>query len=179
VRAAREHGVAVSTVPAPCAAIAALSIAGLPCERFAFEGFLPPKAAARRDRLVALAAETRTLVFYESKHRIVESLQDLVEAFGPARRAAIARELTKGARDRARRWLERFVGARGIRSGAAPGRVRAHRRGRGRGRRRARRREGRARSTRCSRRELPPGKAAKLAAAITGAKRNALYRATG
>src|SRR5436190_2507952 len=95
VRAARERGLRVSTVPGACAAIAALSVAGLPCERFAFEGFLPAKAAARRERLAELAHEPRTLVFYESKHRIEESLEDLVSAFGAARPAAIGRELTK------------------------------------------------------------------------------------
>lgn len=95
VRAARAGGVAVSPVPGACAAIAALSVAGLPSDRFAFEGFLPARAAARRERLAQLAAEPRTLVFYESAHRIGESLADLVAAFGGERRAVLARELTK------------------------------------------------------------------------------------
>ena len=95
VRAARAAGVRVSPVPGPCAAIAALSVAGLASDRFAFEGFLPAKSAARRERLRPLAAEPRTLVFYESSHRIVESLEDLCTVFGSDRPAVLARELTK------------------------------------------------------------------------------------
>jgi len=95
VRAARAAGVRVSPVPGACAAIAALSVAGLPSDRFVFEGFLPAKAAARRERLQRLAGETGTLVFYESSHRIAESLADMAAAFGSERPAAVARELTK------------------------------------------------------------------------------------
>ncbi|WP_202839013.1 16S rRNA (cytidine(1402)-2'-O)-methyltransferase [Luteimonas saliphila] len=95
VRAAREAGIRVSPVPGPSALVAALSVAGLPSDRFAFEGFLPAKAAARRERLAALAAEPRTLIFYESAHRIDAMLADAVAAFGGARRAVLARELTK------------------------------------------------------------------------------------
>jgi 16S rRNA (cytidine1402-2'-O)-methyltransferase len=95
VRAVRAAGLAVSPVPGPCAAIAALSVAGLPSDRFCFEGFLPAKAGARRERLRALAREPRTLVFYETGHRIEESLEDFVGAFGTAREAVLARELTK------------------------------------------------------------------------------------
>ncbi len=95
VRAARAAGVKVSPVPGACAAIAALSVAGLPSDRFVFEGFLPAKAAARRERLQRLAAETGTLVFYESSHRIAESLADMAVAFGQDRPAVVARELTK------------------------------------------------------------------------------------
>ena len=76
VRAAREAGIRVSPVPGPCAMVAALSAAGLPSDRFVFEGFLPAKAGARRERLAALAGEARTLVFYESSHRIEEMLAD-------------------------------------------------------------------------------------------------------
>lgn len=95
VRAAREAGIRVSPVPGPSALIAALSVAGLPSDRFAFEGFLPAKASARRDRLAALAGEPRTLVFYESSHRIADTLADCVAAFGGERPAVLARELTK------------------------------------------------------------------------------------
>lgn len=95
VRAVTAEGLSVVAVPGPCAAIAALSIAGLPADRFAFEGFLPAKAASRRERLQALGAETRTLVFYEAPHRLRESLQDMASIFGAARHAVIARELTK------------------------------------------------------------------------------------
>jgi 16S rRNA (cytidine1402-2'-O)-methyltransferase len=95
VRAAREAGLRVSPVPGPCAAIAALSVAGLASDRFVFEGFLPAKAGARRERLAQLAPETRTLMFYESSHRIEETLADFVVAFGPDRPLVLARELTK------------------------------------------------------------------------------------
>jgi 16S rRNA (cytidine1402-2'-O)-methyltransferase len=95
VRAARAAGVKVSPVPGPCAFVAALSVAGLPSDRFAFEGFLPAKAAARRERLAALAGEPRTLAFYESAHRIQETLEDMRAVFGAGRRAVLARELTK------------------------------------------------------------------------------------
>ncbi|MCD9030567.1 16S rRNA (cytidine(1402)-2'-O)-methyltransferase [Luteimonas sp. Y-2-2-4F] len=95
VRAARQAGIRVSPVPGPSALVAALSAAGLPSDRFVFEGFLPAKAAARRERLAALAGEPRTLIFYESAHRIAESLADLRAAFGDERRAVLARELTK------------------------------------------------------------------------------------
>ena len=94
VRAARAAGIRVSPIPGACAAIAALSVAGLASDRFVFEGFLPAKGAARRARLQELAAETRTLVFYESAHRIDDSLEDLRTVFGGARRAVLARELS-------------------------------------------------------------------------------------
>lgn len=95
VRGLRAAGVTVSPVPGPCAAIAALSVAGIASDRFCFEGFLPHKAAARRERLQALAAEPRTLVFYESAHRIEECLADMRAAFGDGREAVLAREITK------------------------------------------------------------------------------------
>ena len=95
VAAARNAGLAVHPIPGPCAAIAALSAAGLASDRFCFEGFLPPKPAARRARLAQLAGEPRTLIFYESSHRIVDALADLAAAFGSARPAVLARELTK------------------------------------------------------------------------------------
>ena len=94
VRAVREAGLRVSPVPGACAAIAALSVAGIASDRFAFEGFLPAKAGARRERLAALVAEPRTLIFYEASHRIEETLVDLAELFG-TRHAVLARELTK------------------------------------------------------------------------------------
>jgi 16S rRNA (cytidine1402-2'-O)-methyltransferase len=95
VRAAREAGIAVSPLPGPCAAIAALSVAGLPSDRFVFEGFLAAKASARRERLGALVAESRTLIFYESGHRIVAALKDMRDVFGAHRQGVVARELTK------------------------------------------------------------------------------------
>ncbi|WP_188664586.1 16S rRNA (cytidine(1402)-2'-O)-methyltransferase [Arenimonas soli] len=95
VREVRAAGLRVIPLPGACAAIAALSVAGLPSDRFCFEGFLPAKGSARRERLTALAREPRTLVFYESSHRIEECLADLVAIFGPEREAVLARELTK------------------------------------------------------------------------------------
>jgi len=95
VRTAREAGFRVETVPGACAAIAALSVAGLPSDRFVFEGFLPAKTTARQTRLAELAEESRTLVFYESSHRIEKSVADMVAVLGADRRIALCRELTK------------------------------------------------------------------------------------
>ena len=95
VRAARQAGIRVTPVPGACAAIAALSAAGLPSDRFVFEGFPPAKSAARRAVFEKLCEEGRTLIFYESPHRILESLKDMSEVFGDGREAVLARELTK------------------------------------------------------------------------------------
>lgn len=174
VRAAREAGCEVSPVPGPCAAIAALSAAGLPSDRFVFEGFLPAKAAARRERLTALAAESRTLIFYESSHRIVESLADAAAVFGATRAAVLARELTKlfetilagslgelverVTADPNQQRGEFVLLVAGAEGAAADAQLA----------------EGR-RVFALLREELPPARAAKLAAAITGAPRKALY----
>ncbi|AKC87279.1 16S rRNA (cytidine(1402)-2'-O)-methyltransferase [Pseudoxanthomonas suwonensis] len=175
VRAARAAGVKVSPVPGPSALIAALSVAGLPSDRFAFEGFLPAKASARRERLAALAGEPRTLVFYESAHRIEESLADLRAAFGDERPAVLARELTKlfetvldgtvadlHARvvaDADQRKGEFVLVVQGVAEDAD-----------------ATLAEGR-RVHAILAKQLPPSAAAKLAAEITGAPRKALYGA--
>lgn len=95
VRAAAAAGVTVSPVPGPSALLAALSVAGLPTDRFAYEGFLPAKAGARRARLQALADEPRTLVFFEAGNRVEALLQDAIECLGTEREAVLARELTK------------------------------------------------------------------------------------
>jgi len=95
VRQARAAGIAVVPVPGACALIAALSAAGLPSDRFIFEGFLPAKAAGRRARLEQVKEEPRTLIFYEAPHRILECLQDMQSVFGDERPALLARELTK------------------------------------------------------------------------------------
>ncbi|MGE8294407.1 MAG: 16S rRNA (cytidine(1402)-2'-O)-methyltransferase [Pseudomonas sp.] len=95
VRQARAAGFAVVPVPGACALIAALSAAGLPSDRFIFEGFLPAKAAGRRARLEQVSEEPRTLIFYEAPHRILECLQDMRDVFGSERPALLARELTK------------------------------------------------------------------------------------
>lgn len=95
VRAARAAGHEVRAVPGPSAITAALSIAGIPTARFSFEGFLPARGRERRERLAQLAHEPRTLVFFEAPHRVEESLADITAAFGAGREAAIGRELTK------------------------------------------------------------------------------------
>ncbi|HKU14293.1 MAG TPA: 16S rRNA (cytidine(1402)-2'-O)-methyltransferase [Steroidobacteraceae bacterium] len=175
VAAARGAGIAVVAIPGPCAAIAALSVAGLPTNRFAFEGFLPAKSAARIERLGRLAREQRTLIFYEAPHRLAEVLQDMAQTFGGERRAAISRELTK-------RFETTYSGtlaelgqaaqsdndmARGeiviVVSGAAPAASDAG--------------EMNAETLlRALLQELSPSQAAKIAAHITGAKRSDLYQ---
>ena len=95
VRAVRQAGLDIIRVPGPSACITALSASGLPTDRFVFEGFLPARQHARRQRLEALRSELRTLVFYESSHRIADCLADMVEILGAGRAAVIARELTK------------------------------------------------------------------------------------
>ncbi len=95
VRLARQQGIAVYPIPGACAAIAALSVAGLPSDRFAFEGFLPAKAGARRRRLEELADESRTLIFYEAPHRVKEAVGDLRAVFGADREGFLAREISK------------------------------------------------------------------------------------
>lgn len=173
VRAARAAGLRVSPVPGPSALIAGLSVAGLPSDRFVFEGFLPAKSGARRERLQALAAEPRTLLFYESSHRIEEMLADAAQAFGGARPAVVARELTKlfetvldgplealaarVAADADQRRGEFVVLVEGAGEDAD-----------------ARLAEGRRVYALLSR-EMKPSLAAKLAADITGAPRKALY----
>ena len=93
--ALRAAGLPVSPVPGPCAAIAALSVAGLPTDRFFFEGFLPARSPARVTRLRELARRGETLVFYESTNRLADALADASAVFGPERAAAVGRELTK------------------------------------------------------------------------------------
>jgi 16S rRNA (cytidine1402-2'-O)-methyltransferase len=95
VKQAHENNITVVPLPGPCALITALSASGLPSDRFTFEGFLPAKQQARVETLEKLRAETRTLIFYESTHRISASLQDMVKVFGADRHAVVARELTK------------------------------------------------------------------------------------
>lgn len=95
VAAALEEGLTVTAVPGPSAVLTALALSGLPAGRFTFEGFLPRKAGERRKRLAALADEERTMVFFEAPHRLAAFLSSVLEVFGPARPAAVARELTK------------------------------------------------------------------------------------
>ena len=174
VRAARAAGIRCIPVPGACAAIAALSVAGLPSDRFVFEGFLPPKAAARRSRLQELAGDARTLIFYESSHRVAESLADMRDVFGADREAVLARELTK--------LFETVLGAPLAELAARVVADPDQQRGEhvilvaGRGEEvDAKLAEGQ-RVFAILREELPPAKAAKLAAAISGAPRKDLYR---
>jgi 16S rRNA (cytidine1402-2'-O)-methyltransferase len=174
VRAARAAGIRCIPVPGACAAIAALSVAGLPSDRFVFEGFLPPKAAARRSRLQELGGDARTLIFYESSHRVAESLADMRDIFGATREAVLARELTK--------MFETVLGEPLAELAARVAADPDQQRGEcvilvaGRGEEAdAKLVEGQ-RIFAILREELPPAKAAKLAAAITGAPRKELYR---
>jgi 16S rRNA (cytidine1402-2'-O)-methyltransferase len=95
VRAVAAAGLAVRAIPGPSAVTAALAVAGLPTDRFVFEGFLPAKSGERKAALTRLAAETRTLVLFEAPHRIAQTLDQLAAAFGPERAAVVARELSK------------------------------------------------------------------------------------
>jgi len=95
VKQVREQGFKVVPVPGACALVAALSAAGLPSDKFIFDGFLPVKSSARQKRLQALVKEERTLIFYEAPHRILDSLDDFIAVFGAERHAVLARELTK------------------------------------------------------------------------------------
>ena len=174
VRAARAAGIRCIPVPGACAAIAALSVAGLPSDRFVFEGFLPPKAAARRSRLQELASDARTLIFYEASHRVAESLADMRDVFGADREAVLARELTK--------LFETVLGAPLAELAARVVADPDQQRGEhvilvaGRGEEvDAKLAEGQ-RVFAILREELPPAKAAKLAAAISGAPRKLLYQ---
>lgn len=174
VRACREQGIDVVPVPGPSALVAALSVSGLPTDRFRFEGFLPRRQPARVAVLETLVRETATLVFYESSHRVAETLADMVAVFGGTRQAVVARELTKlheTVRPGALGELLAWVGAdddqrRGefvlLLAGAEPGE--------------AAQALDVDRLLRILLEELPVKQAAGLAARISGGRRNALYR---
>ncbi|MGP8034542.1 MAG: 16S rRNA (cytidine(1402)-2'-O)-methyltransferase [Steroidobacteraceae bacterium] len=173
VTRASQAGVAVHTVPGPSAITAALAVAGLPTQRFCFEGFLPARPGERRAALARLAHETRTLVFFEAPHRIQAMLADLAEEFGAGRQAVVARELTKAhetlyrgtlgelsARARAEENFARgelTLVVRGAEPGgeAVPPELRH--------------------TMEILLRELPPGRAAAVAVQLTGATRAAAY----
>ena len=174
VNAAQTQHIAVIPVPGPCAAVAALSAAGLPTDHFVFEGFLPRREAARAERLAHLRHEPRTMVFYEAVHRVPETIAAMRAAFGDERRAAIARELTKtheqlvtGTIAELHAQLDSSIPLLGefviVVAGAAATTAD----------------EGEARRVYdLLAAELAPDKALKLTAAITGIARNALYRLT-
>jgi len=175
VRAARAAGVPVSPVPGACAAIAALSVAGLPSDRFVFEGFLAPKAAARRARLSELLAETRTLIFYESSHRVAETLADMAQVFGGARQAVLARELTKLFETVLDATLAELAQRVASDADQQRGEIALLVAGAAADADAARLLEGR-RVFELLRKELPPSRAAKVASEITGASRKLLYQ---
>ena len=174
VNAARTAGVAVVPIPGPCAAVAALSVAGLPTDHFVFEGFLPRRDSARAQRLEALKSEQRTIVFYEAVHRIAATLSALCDTFGGERPAAIARELTKtheqivtstlaeltASLDSTIPLLGEFVIVVAGAAAVAPDEAEARR------------------VYELLATELAPDKALKLTAAVTGLSRNVLYRLT-
>ncbi len=95
VRLCAAHGVPVTAIPGPCAAVTALAVSGLSTGRFTFEGFLSVNKKNRREHLSSLQGETRTMIFYEAPHKLCGTLEDLLEAFGPQRSIALCRELTK------------------------------------------------------------------------------------
>ncbi len=174
VNAAQDAGIAVVPIPGPCAAIAALSAAGLPTDHFVFEGFLPRRESARAARLQSLRGEQRTMVVYEAVHRVAETVTALREAFGDDRRAALARELTKTHEQIATGTLAELAERLGssipllgefvivVAGGAAalPDEADAQR------------------VYALLAAELAPDQALKLAAAVTGVSRNVLYRLT-
>ena len=173
VSAAAAAGVEVVAVPGPCAAIAALTVAALPASRFAFEGFLPARAAARREALRGLAGEPRTLVFYEAPHRLRESLEDLAAEFGAERPAAVAREITKRFESVYRGTLGTLAQQAASDAGMSRGEIVLVVQGTGRA---ASREEISAEHVlRALLEELPVAQAAKLAAQITGRPRRELY----
>jgi 16S rRNA (cytidine1402-2'-O)-methyltransferase len=175
VRAAARAGFTVQAIPGASAITTALAAAGLPAQRFCFEGFLPARGAERRAALAALAHEPRTLVFFEAPHRIIATLTDMVAEFGAQREAVVARELTKVHESIYRGTLAQLLAcaqadenfARGeitlVLNGAAaeqgpqaePAELR--------------------RTVDILLKELPPGRAAALAAQLTGATRAAAY----
>jgi 16S rRNA (cytidine1402-2'-O)-methyltransferase len=174
VRRAAQAGFEVSAIPGPSAITAALAVAGLPTDRFCFEGFLPARARERRAALAALAHERRTLVFFEAPHRIAAALADLADEFGGERRAVLARELTKAHETLYRGTLCELAArartdatlARGeitlVVAGAAPGAAGVDS-------------ELLQRTVALLAKELPPGRAAAIAAALTGATRAEAY----
>ena len=109
VRAAIEAGIQVTVIPGPSAVLAALAVSGLPTDRFSFEGFLPRKSGERKKFFTELSNESRTMVFFESPHRIKDSISDAVSVFGPDRKATVSRELTKKFEETVRGSLAELV----------------------------------------------------------------------
>ena len=174
VRAAIAAGFEVSAIPGPSAITAALAVAGLPTDRFCFEGFLPARERERRAALEALAHERRTLVFFEAPHRIVAALTDIATVLGPERAAVVARELTKAHETVYRGTLGELAARAATEANFARGEITLVVQG------------APAAATGVDERllhrtievlskELPPGRAAAVAAQLTGATRAAAY----
>jgi len=175
VRAAARAGFTVQAIPGPSAITTALAAAGLPAQRFCFEGFLPARGAERRAALAALAHEPRTLVFFEAPHRIIATLTDMVAEFGAQREAVVARELTKVHESIYRGTLSQLLACAQADENFARGEITLVLNG-------AAAEQGRQAEPAELRRtvdillkELPPGRAAALAAQLTGATRAAAY----
>ncbi|WP_444889632.1 16S rRNA (cytidine(1402)-2'-O)-methyltransferase [Microbulbifer sp. DLAB2-AA] len=174
VREAREKGIRVVPIPGACAFVAALSAAGLPSDRFSFEGFLPAKSGPRERALQELSSDSRTLVFYEAPHRVADTLQAMAEIFGAEREAVIAREVSKAFETFQLMPLGELVNW--VRSDSNQQRGEIVLLVRGAERRRDNALDGEAqRVMTLLLAELPPKKAAAIAAEITGANKKVLY----
>lgn len=174
VREARSRGIRVVPIPGPCAFVAALSAAGLPSDRFSFEGFLPARAGAREKALQALAADTRTLVFYEAPHRVADTLEAMAAVFGSDREAVIAREISKAFETIHLAPLAEL--AAWVRADSNQQRGEIVLLVRGAERRQSSELDGEAqRVMKLLMAELPPKRAAAVAAEITGVNKKALY----
>ncbi|HEY1874458.1 MAG TPA: 16S rRNA (cytidine(1402)-2'-O)-methyltransferase [Steroidobacteraceae bacterium] len=174
VRAAVAAGFEVSAIPGPSAITAALAVAGLPTDRFCFEGFLPARERERRAALEALAHERRTLVFFEAPHRIAAALADIAAVLGPEREAVVARELTKAHETIYRGTLSELAARAATEANFARGEITLVVRGApaaaaGVDERLLHR------TVEVLSKELPPGRVAAVAAQLTGATRAAAY----
>ena len=175
VREATRAGFEVRAIPGPSAITTALAAAGLPADRFCFEGFLPARAGERRAALAALAHAQRTLVFFEAPHRIVATLTDMVAEFGPAREAVVARELTKVHETLYRGTLEELITVSQRDENFARGEITLVVQGAPRGEEQSVDPALLLRTVDILLKELPPPRAAAVAAQLTGATRAAAY----
>ena len=175
VREATRAGFEVRAIPGPSAITTALAAAGLPADRFCFEGFLPARAGERRAALAALAHAQRTLVFFEAPHRIVATLTDMVAEFGPARQAVVARELTKVHESLYRGTLEELITVSQRDENFARGEITLVVQGAPRGEEQSVDPALLLRTVDILLKELPPPRAAAVAAQLTGATRAAAY----
>jgi 16S rRNA (cytidine1402-2'-O)-methyltransferase len=175
VRAAARAGFTVQAIPGPSAITTALAAAGLPAQRFCFEGFLPARGAERRAALAALAHEPRTLVFFEAPHRIIATLTDMVAEFGAQREAVVARELTKAHESIYRGTLTQLVALAQADENFARGEITLVVNGAAAADTQSTDPAELQRIVDVLLKELPPGRAAALAAQLTGATRAAAY----